>query len=276
MSLQSNLENRNIVSTRCCSFCRIAGHNITTCDSQHIRMFERETLIFIQLNLRTVLRVQDISDTENLRRYLLGEALNDSALVRAFAIRICGATTRTNLATCIELILEHFMPRIQYGETQNQNNLEAQPNYHSNSRRRQIGFSELSTPRDEIGELTIFEPESNLYAMTFNEMIWLSSISSKTEIDRKFCIKTKISENQEDLEEKCECNICYDMHEKQKFIKLECGHEFCKDCIKQSLQNERRETPCCAFCRADIKIVELRLESIKNEFDNLITNEHQI
>jgi hypothetical protein len=277
MSLEFNPENRNYVSTRCCSFCRRAGHNITRCDSQPIRMFERETLNFIQLlNLRSELRVQDISNTENLRRYLLGEALNDSALVRAFAIRLCGASTRSNLDTCIELTIEYFMPRIQYGETNNQNIQENQPAARPNSRRgRRFGFSELSVPYYEMGERTTIETESILYAMMFIEMIRLINTSSETEIDRKFCIKTKISENQDDLEEKCECNICYDMHEKQKFIKLDCGHEFCKDCIKQSLQNETRETPCCAFCRADIKFLELRLESIKNEFDNLITSEHQ-
>lgn len=276
MSLESNLENRNIVLTRRCSFCRMAGHNITTCDSQRIRMFERETLIFIQLlNLRSELRVQDISANENLRRYLLGEALNDSALVRAFAIRICGASTRSNLDTCIDLIFEYFMPRIQYEETQNQNIQEAQPVADPSSRRRRFGFSESSMPNYEIGERTTLETESILYAMVFIEMIRLINTSSERGIDRKFCIKTKILENQDNLEEKCECNICYDMYEKQKFIKLECGHEFCKDCIKQSLQNDIRDTPCCAFCRADITILELRQESIKNEIDSLIISEPQ-
>lgn len=59
---------------------------------------------------------------------------------------------------------------------------------------------------------------------------------------------------------------------KKNFIKLDCGHEFCKDCIKQTLQNDRRKTPCCAFCRTDITNFEIKHESIKNEFDELITS----
>ena len=89
--------------------------------------------------------------------------------------------------------------------------------------------------------------------------------------NRKFNIQTKILECINTDE--CECNICYDSKEKQTFIKFNCSHEFCKDCVKKSLQNEERETPCCAFCRSDIKKLELKLESIKDEFDELITSE---
>ena len=106
----------------------------------------------------------------------------------------------------------------------------------------------------------------------FMEMIRTIREASNV-LDRKFYIKIKLSEKQDSLEEKCECGICYEEPEKINFIKLDCGHEFCKDCIKKSLQNESRQTPCCAFCRADIKNLELKQESIKNEFDELIISE---
>jgi len=62
------------------------------------------------------------------------------------------------------------------------------------------------------------------------------------------------------------------MKMKKKIIKLDCGHEFCKDCIKETLQNNRRKTPCCAFCRKDITNFEIKHESIFNEFDEFITS----
>lgn len=265
MSLEFNAENRNAyMATRCCSFCRRPGHTINRCNSQPIGIFERNTLNYINFNRGT------------LRHYLLNEALTDSNLVRAFAISRCGANTRTNLANCIDLIVEYFTPVNQIIETSNQNTQEAQaaeeaqpaegaqpaePAQPYFRRERRFGF--LMTP-------SAIETELILYAMMFIEMIGSINSSFEGRLDRKFHITTKISEKQDDLEEECECNICYDEHEKKNFVKLDCGHEFCKDCIKQSLQNERRKTPCCAFCRADIKNFELKVESIKNEFDELI------
>lgn len=252
-------ENRNATRFRCCSFCRRPGHNINRCNSEPIRIFERNTIYYINFN------------RDNLRHYLMNEALTDPNLIRAFAISRCGANTRSNIATCIDLIIQYFMPQIQNIETNNQNIEEAQAAeeahlavpvlpYFRQGRR----FGLLMTP-------SAIETESLLYAMMFVEII--RTIDESTSLNTKFNIKTKISEKQDDLKEEWECNICYDIHYKKQFIKLDCGHEFCKDCIIQSLQNERRRTPCCAFCRADIKNFELKDDSYKNEFDELISSE---
>ena len=271
MSLEFNAENRNATQVRCCSFCRRSGHTINRCNSEPIRIFERNTLDYIYFTLTLELEGQSI--LRSLRHYLLNEALHDSNLVRAFAISRCGANTRSNMATFIDLIFQYFMPRIQNIETNNQTIQEAQPAEGAQPaepaqpyfrRERRFGF--LMTP-------SAIETESILYDMMFVEMIRSINSSFEGRLDRKFHITTKISEKQDDLEEECECNICYDIHYKQQFIKLDCGHEFCKDCIKQSLQNERRKVPCCAFCRSNIKNFELKLESIKSEFDELITSE---
>jgi hypothetical protein len=85
---------------------------------------------------------------------------------------------------------------------------------------------------------------------------------------RKFNIQTNIVECAYTNE--CECGICYDSKTQPEFVKLNCGHEFCKDCIKQSLQNVRTENPQCAFCRSEINNMELTSEEIRNEFNDLI------
>jgi late competence protein required for DNA uptake (superfamily II DNA/RNA helicase) len=92
----------------------------------------------------------------------------------------------------------------------------------------------------------------------------------ESNINRKFDIKINVNENMDNLNEKCECEICHEENENKNFVKLNCGHEFCKDCIKKSLQNEKKVTPCCALCRGDITNFDVYEESIKNEFNELI------
>jgi hypothetical protein len=86
--------------------------------------------------------------------------------------------------------------------------------------------------------------------------------------NRKFNIKTNIVKCSQ--AEQCECSICYDAKEKETFVKLNCGHEFCKDCVKQTLKNVGTENPKCALCRAEIKDMELSSQTICDEFKDLI------
>jgi hypothetical protein len=279
MSIEFNAENRNAnIMVRRCSFCRRAGHNITRCNSETIDRFERETLDLIQIIVSQ--GQENITNIVSLRRYLLNKALEEPNLVRAFAISRCGAYSRNNMDSCIALIIQYFMTNsIQNRETNHQNNQQVVIDETESSNQifyqtwRQFEFTEL-------GISQLLENEPNLYSIMFADIIRfieiIRSISERSLLNRKFDIKTKISENQDNLEEKCECNICYEEREKKLFVKLDCGHEFCKDCIRQTLQNERRQNPCCAFCRSHINNIELKLESIKNEFNHLVIQEFQV
>lgn len=262
MSVEFNAENRNNnMSVRCCSFCRRPGHNIARCDSPSIIDFERNTLNYINSNMSS--ERFDNADRRELRQYLLNEALTNPNLVRAFAISRCGANTRSDLYRCIELIIQHFMTEHENtiqeeGLTRTSDSVNPTPRT-----MRRLGFMEPEFNRGRVFLET--QNTSLLYAVMFIEMI-----RAMSETSRKFEIKTSVLENPANLEQKCECNICYEEHETKHFVKLNCGHEFCKDCIKQSLQNERRITPCCAFCRADIKNFEFKIESIRDELNDLI------
>ena len=77
----------------------------------------------------------------------------------------------------------------------------------------------------------------------------------------------------ENMNQLCECNICYDEKELKNFVKLTCNHEFCKDCIINTMKtmntNSIRNLT-CAFCRKDVKTIESRTNDVKNEFNNYI------
>lgn len=236
MSLEINAENRSAsMPIRCCSFCRRPGHDIRRCESPDIRNFERNTINYIYFNFN--ISEGRFNDTDKIivKQYLLNIALTDKNVIRAYAISRCGATIRSDLARCVDMIIQHLMNINEEEETnQIENSIET-------------------------------ENISLLHAVMFIEMIRAIKNSS-----RKFDIKTCILENSANLEEKCECGICYEECANKNIIKLNCGHEFCKDCIKQTLQNERKLTPCCAYCRTDITNFELKSESVKNEFNDLI------
>ena len=254
MSIQLNSKNRNRntnMTCRRCSFCRRSGHNIVSCNSEAIIMIENEVLHFIESLTQEQVQLRIIS----FRNYLLNKALSSPNIVKAFAIKHCDANTRNNIVDCSELIIQHFMPQIQNIEINNRN-IEEEPD---------IEEREITVERyNETDIFRIIELIRNIYEPT--------PFNTNNTINKKIYIKTIISEKQNDLHKKCECNICYNENEKKNFIKLNCGHEFCKDCIKQTLQNDRRKTPCCAFCRTDITNFDIKHESIKNEFDELITS----
>jgi len=253
MSLEVN--RNNIV--RCCSFCRTPGHNITRCNNPILTVFEEVSTYFIRMNL--LQRNNNIE--EKFREFLLNRTLYTSETVRAFAIRKCGSTIRSTIDNCIEKIIEYHRPLMQQNileleqETQSQleSNLEI---YSSNTIEHYIRRFGDSTHESVLGVILLM----NLLITEFPE----------NESSDKFNIKLIVSEDSESLNTKCECNICYEEYSNAQFIKLDCGHKFCKDCFKQSLQNERKRTYCCAFCRNKTKSAELYNETTKEEFNDLI------
>jgi hypothetical protein len=89
---------------------------------------------------------------------------------------------------------------------------------------------------------------------------------------RKHCIGSVIVENNNTC--KCECNICYEEHEKRRFVKLNCGHEFCGKCINITLENTSPDKkPRCAYCRTEISNIQFPSEEVKSEFSDILSGE---
>jgi len=88
---------------------------------------------------------------------------------------------------------------------------------------------------------------------------------------RKFNIATRVRE-ENDEQIKIECNICYELCNNTNFIKLNCNHEFCKECIKNILKccKSNFNEPCCAYCREKINAITYKNETIHEEFSDLI------
>ena len=254
---------------RSCSFCRRIGHNILTCDSVYLRNFEVICVNYISsiTNLNNNINV-------SFNNFLLNEWLYNENTVRSFAIRYCRVSSRSNIDTYIDNIINYFQPVIQYRIRLLQDMIQpatdsvpivgqasgTEENSQENLRNF-ISNSANGSQRNIISSIA--------YGILFAEMI-TSLYENTLNSNKKFNIKLNVSKNMNKLVEKCECNICYDEHENKKFIKFDCGHKFCKDCVKKSLQNEKRNKYCCAFCRNEVKKFEFYEENIKNEFIEII------
>jgi hypothetical protein len=266
-------ENRNNFNMqRCCSFCRRTGHRINYCNDERLNNFETMCTNYINEN-----------GIDNVHNFLLDQAIVDPNLIKAFAIKNCGSTTRYQIDICIERIVEYF--RIKY-----ENDLLPQQEARVAEVQRIEPVGESTPASQEPSDMNLltsvayeralynilrimFTSETLNESLLFMEMInAMGSQGVEIERNRKFNIKTEIIENQAYLGEQCECDICYESCDKTNFIKLNCEHEFCKDCLKKTLQNEEKILPCCAFCREEITTFELRNSSIKDEFMEIIEN----
>jgi hypothetical protein len=244
MSLETNNENiniqTNILTGICCSFCRNTGHNITTCNDLRLLDFER-LCITRKTNL----------DSTAFYFWLLHYSMYNRNVTRSYAIRYCGCSIREYLMSCVN----HIVRRIsglngfqQPVEDVVQEETSSQNNYVNNGPRLmdETMFRDIVSRSDQ-DFLRIFEDSMR---------------------SRKFNIQTNIVECSQT--NNCECSICYESKNKHEFIKLNCEHEFCKECIKQSLQNVTTEKPLCAFCRSEIINMELTSQEVRNELNELI------
>lgn len=245
-----NRNNRQTV-TRNCSFCRRNGHNILTCNDTQLRNFEA----ICYNNISSITNRNNMED--EFRNFLLSEWLCYPNYVKSFAIRYCRAPSRGNIDVIIDKIMVHFQPIIEYRRIiLSRENIET--------------FNELIHPnqREQLS-ITHRLLSREVHTLLFMEMI-MSIHETAVNQTKKFDIKMNVCEKPERTNEKCECNICYEEYENKEFINFNCDHKFCKDCVKKSLQNEKRQNYCCPYCRTEIKEFYFNDEIVLNEFSNFI------
>ena len=247
---------------RCCSFCRQPGHNITTCNSDRFREFET-----ICANA-----VVNMNSPIELKNWLNENYINDQLLLKAFAVRKFRVTSRTNIIHCVDLITQYIFRT--YKNINIELNDEDEEGFENElvNLLTELRNSREQEPEQEIQDVAGIERtvlrEMLLYVL-FNNMI--TTIREQYNPIRKLNILSSVENNEnENINENCECNICWEEKEKTNFVKFGCSHEFCKDCVIKTLRTDQREIPCCALCRAEVKLIVSRTNLVQSEFADLI------
>lgn len=240
---------RNIARQRCCSFCREAGHTINLCNDQ--RLIDFDTLCHDKKSSFE----NERHPIDSFQEWLLERYFQNQLLVRAYAISMCGSTTRASIENIIDTIMIHF-----YGEQYDLPDLIENTEY--------IPFPPIENNNNDGMQ----QPTTNfiMYITWLDSHFEAQDLNNSFEMqDRKFGIATQVVE--EESETPCECNICYESFNVTNFVKLNCEHEFCKDCLKKSMKAcGRLKTPTCAYCRAQITNITYRNETIQTEFLDII------
>jgi hypothetical protein len=247
--MEINSENRNAnIYTRYCSFCRRPGHYANNCNNNPLRDFEFLCRYKIEFLIRYYAEPR-----QKLLDWLIEYSLENSALIKTFARTYLGiGISNFNIIDIVHEIHNYYCIRhsIPY-----QREIQAEDLFENIESSHQSDFEEIGENMDDLIDSTIL---LNLIE------------SSNEENNKRFNIATKIIENSNYCEKQNECFICYEKKNLKNFIKLNCSHEYCKDCIKNQIKHTKTENVHCALCRSVVDNIEIRDILILEEINECI------
>jgi hypothetical protein len=102
----------------------------------------------------------------------------------------------------------------------------------------------------------------------------LTSISKERRLQMLNIIPILDTTNKIDCENCEDCSICYEEKQNMDKVTLNCGHQFCGECIDKTINNYTQYSkPICALCRAEIKTLNIKNPEIYNTLvDNSVVN----
>jgi len=246
--------NATLRTSRCCSHCGEEGHTIRSCNDDRIREFETEC----------ARRVQHYTNEEFIE-FLNTEFETEPTLIRAFAMKKCRATSRTRKEELVRSISEYIHRTYVYG---------ARDIYDAFTGHSAFSEREEQDETDaESLEVTDIMVRSMSYALMREMLIYtlMNNIRDEPNNNKLNIISSVNNDENEDINQLCECGICYEEKKVAEHVKLNCNHEFCKDCIINTIKSRQNANNiCCAFCRTEVKSVESRTNEVKAKLGEYI------
>jgi hypothetical protein len=224
-----------------CSYCHNPGHNIKTCNDNELLSFHIFILNEKILNYQNPSIFREILQMQPLKK------------LWGYAVKYCNLSVRNNNKE--ENIQAIFIKYYSYTLPMLQYKLDAiNPIIPVNSINQD---QEIEEDLEDFDLLSVSTYNSSNNEEDELEITWYidrigSGTNTKNTI-QDFPI-TILNNNPLILEEK-ECNICYEIYNIQKFIKLQCNHEFCHNCIENQFKNNKfsKIKINCAYCREPFK-----------------------
>ena len=246
--MEFNAENRSAnIAIRCCSFCRRPGHIINNCNSGSFIEFERRCFNEIENAIRNYQYPK-----QEFCNWLFTFSIDNQNLIKAFAISKLGIIIRgRRIADIVNDMCNYYCLTYHIPIEREQLNTEIVAPYNDSFEerpylQRSVPILQTLPEPQNLGESqNLGEPQTLqdiLNNIRFDDhldniidsLIFLNAIGSlgtslqtdnntfePIDIILNDCIDEKINE----------CYICYEEKDIKNFIKLNCNHQFCKNCI---------------------------------------------
>ena len=286
-------------NTRCCSFCKIPGHNIKSCNNIDLLIFHKDILIMRNLMLQAI-AAQAIAEQAIAEQAIEEQAIEQEQpnlfinylriqpdnLINTLAVKECNILARDrnkNKEDCINAINFKYYQRYYNYFINSNTNLNTPINRNINIKiylNEEIEkIDQVINPNPNHIPIPIPVPDQEedfdlISVSTYNssdddnEITWtIDRTGTNINIMSKHDITLTLINIRENLLN--ECNICYESYSNNEFIKLQCNHEFCHDCISKQLQNNKAS---CAFCRQDMKQFDIYDTNIYQQIHTFIKN----
>jgi len=231
---QNNFLTRTRQLIRRCSCCRSEQHNITQCNSQILLDF-KENLINRRNELREIPSIDLNDKISYYETWLYGQ---DHNLIKSYSMRFCGSYSRNSLELCVTKIVSIIW------------NVERNPNNLIND---YIVLPRVNISQDSLDVLELRLAE-------FLSELRNNPLDTSENRKYKICVdRLQKLEELEELEELENCNICYEDKKNRHMVTLNCNHNFCGDCISQTLKKcDTLSFPNCAMCRTKISVFKIK------------------
>jgi hypothetical protein len=246
-----------------CGFCCVHGHNINSCDHPHII----ELMEMLDTVVNTTIPGGDASPVHSFLQSLPKNHLKMVALKHSIVTSASKATLISKIMDyhfyahpdpvwrsalpSVEVRLQRFQAktmRIRIMILQDRLNLNDPIPMRQLAR---MGLPQLN----ELYE--IFEQEVALLPSDNHAYNYANNPGL---VDRKFRIATKLTVVPENADQYAtvECAICLENVTTHHVVKLNCNHEFCGECITETLKSvQANKAPSCALCRGTMKTFEI-------------------
>lgn len=242
LNYQHILLSINKMTTRCCSFCDEAGHNIRTCNDVRISNGWREILRRSNLHRGFLLNDEDLGD---VRRYLLTLPF---LLVTGIAVQMGGSRAQDFVEAQInDICMRIYTEAIRFEEL---------PYEEKNAFLHWMDPDRYPTEdgTDDAEDIPpLLDDDGNIY---FHHEVTIPSHKIQPLL---LCL-----EYAEELAQYTECPICYS--EETTLLDMNvtaCQHSFCHSCIVKHLERKND----CPMCRAPVEILQVRHQE---HYDNVL------